>query len=57
MLIEDIAIEQGSLNITMYRDDLYTGLEKPILESVIYLFPLKIKISSSLMMFFLQVEQ
>ena len=21
----------GSLNITMYRDDLYTGLEKPIL--------------------------
>ena len=28
---EDITIEQGSLNITMYRDDLYTGLEKPIL--------------------------
>ena len=29
--LDDIAIEQGSLNITMYRDDLYTGLEKPIL--------------------------
>ena len=29
--MEDITIEQGSLNITMYRDDLYTGLEKPIL--------------------------
>jgi pyrimidine operon attenuation protein / uracil phosphoribosyltransferase len=27
----EVTLHEGSLNITMYRDDLYTGLEKPIL--------------------------